>query len=126
MLRNSFKIYIFRLLVFTIILTSITFCMQFLAPQYVSPALPFIVLFFFIIMLISHYIILRGIYKENKNFVANYMLATIIKFLSYIIFIVTYVLLNRPDAVLFGVSFIILYFLYAIFEVITIKLEKKS
>ena len=126
MLRNSLKIYIFRLLVFSIILTSITFCMQFLCPQYVSPALPFIVLFFFIIMLISHYIILRGIYKDNKNFVANYMLATIIKFLSYIIFIVTYVLLNRPDAVLFGVSFIILYFLYAIFEVITIKLEKKS
>ena len=126
MLKNSLKIYIFRLLVFSLILTSGTFCMQFLCPQYVSPALPFIVLFFFITMLISHYIILRGIYKENKNFVANYMLATIIRIVSYIIFLVTYILLNREDAILFGISFIILYFLFSIFEIITIKLEKKA
>lgn len=126
MLRNSLKIYIFRLLVFSIILTSGTFSMQFLCPDYVSPALPFIVLFFFVITLFSHYIILRGLYKENKNFVTNYMLATIIKFVSYIIFLVTYTLLNREDAILFGISFIILYFLYAIFEIITIKLEKRS
>ena len=126
MLKNSLKIYIFRLLVFSIILTSGTFCMQFLCPQYVSPALPFIVLFFFITMLISHYIILRGIYKENKNFVANYMLATIIRLVAYLIFLITDILLNREDAILFGISFIILYFLFSIFEIITIKLEKKA
>ncbi|MCQ2286366.1 MAG: hypothetical protein MJZ76_05785 [Bacteroidales bacterium] len=124
MLRNAFKKYLFRLLVFSIVLTSGTFCLQFIAPQYVSPALPYIVLFFFVVMMVSHYIILRGLYLENKKFEANYMLATGLKFISYLLFLLIYILLNRSDAVLFGISFIILYFLYSIFEIITIKLEK--
>lgn len=126
MLKNSMKKYLFRLLVFSIVLFSATFGMQLFCPQYVSPALPYIVLFFFILSLFTHYIVLRGIYIDGKNFVTNYMLASTIKFVAYLVFLLTYILLNKADAVLFGISFIILYFCYAIFEVVTIKLEKKG
>ena len=125
MLRDSLKKYIFRLLVFSICMTSLTYLMQFLFPDYASPALPYIVFFFFAIMLFSHYIILRGIYKEGKRFESNYMLATLFKFLAYLIFLLVYILTHRSDALLFGIAFIVIYFAFTTFEVIAVKRENK-
>lgn len=124
MLKTAFKNYMFRLLVFSIIMTSLTFGMQWLFPDYASPALPYIVLFFFLLMTFTHYLILRGIYKDNRKFVSNYVLATTIKFLSYLIFVLIYLIVNQEDRLLFAGSFIVIYFLYAIFEIVAIKREK--
>ena len=124
MLKLSLKKYFFRLLVFVIILTSITVALQQWCPQYAAPALPFILLLFFLVTLFTHYIILRGIYnKDQRRMVSNYMLATIIKFMSYLIFILAYLLLAKQDKILFAVTFLIVYFLFAIFEIIAIKRE---
>lgn len=124
MLKLSFKKYFFRLLVFVIILTSITVGLQYWWPQYAAPALPFILLFVFLVTLFTHYIILRGIYnKDQRRMVSNYMLATIIKFMSYLLFILVYLLLTKQDKILFAITFLIVYFLFAIFEIIAIKRE---
>ena len=55
--------------------------------------------------------------------VSNYMLATIIKFMSYLLFILVYLLLTKQDKILFAITFLIVYFLFAIFEIIAIKRE---
>ncbi|MBQ9434881.1 MAG: hypothetical protein IJU33_02000 [Bacteroidales bacterium] len=124
MLKLSFKKYFFRLLVFVIILTSITVGLQQLWPQYAAPALPFILLFVFLVTLFTHYLILRGIYnKDQRRMVSNYMLATIIKFMSYLIFILVYLLLTKQDKILFAITFLIVYFLFALFEIFAIKRE---
>jgi len=124
MLKLSLKKYIFRLLVFVIILTSVIVSLQYFAPQYAAPALPFILLFCFLITLFTHYIILRGIYnKDNKKQVSNYMLATMLKFMSYLIFVAVYLVFTHQDKILFAVSFLIVYFLFAVFEIFAIKRE---
>lgn len=125
MLRNALKKYIFRLLVFSICMISLSYLMQLLFPNYASPALPYIVLFFFFVMLFSHYIILRGLYKEGKRFENNYMLATLMKFLAYLIFLLVYILMHRADALLFGIAFIVIYFAFTAFEIIAVKRENK-
>ncbi|MEG2070494.1 MAG: hypothetical protein RR034_03880, partial [Bacteroidales bacterium] len=48
-----------RLIIFSIVMTALTVAMQLIFPQYASPALPFIVLFFFLISLFTLYIVLR-------------------------------------------------------------------
>ena len=124
MLKLSLKKYFFRLLVFVIILTSITLVLQQWWPQYAAPALPFILLFVFLVTLFTHYLILRGIYnKDQRRMVSNYMLATIIKFMSYLLFILVYLLLTKQNKILFAITFLIVYFLFAIFEIIAIKRE---
>jgi hypothetical protein len=97
---------------------------QWLVPQYATPALPFIVLFFFVITLFTLYIVLRSDDgREGKRFVSAYMLSRTIKILSCLLFLILYIFLNREDAIKFGIAFMVIYFLFAIFEIFVLKKE---
>lgn len=114
----------FRILVFSVIVTGLTLIFQWICPQYASPALPFIVLFFLVITLFTIYIVLRDdTGKDGRRFVSNYMLSRIIKLLSCLLFLVLYIFLNRKDAWKFAIAFLVIYFIYSIFEVVILKKE---
>lgn len=118
------KKFSFRILVFSAVVAGLTVLFQWLCPNYASPTLPFIVLFFCIITLFTIYIVLRDEKgKAQKRFVSNYYLSRIIKIFSCLIFLVAYMLLNKPDAVRFAIAFLVVYFLYSIFEVVVLKKE---
>ena len=116
-----------RLIVFSAIIAGLSLIMQLVLPQYSSPALPFIVLFFFVVSLFTLYIVLRdNIGKNERRFVSSYMLSRIIKFFSCILFLALYlVLCNEKDRIRFVVAFLIIYFLYSIFEVVILKKENE-
>ena len=121
------KKFSFRILLFSVIIAALTVIFQWLCPKLASPALPFIVLFFFIITLFTIYIVLREDYgNEGKKFVSAYILSRIIKVVSCLVFLIVYILLNRADAWRFGIAFIIIYFIYAIYEVIVLKKESQD
>ncbi len=114
----------FRTIVFSVIITILVVLFQWLCPRYASPALPFIVLFFFLITLITLYIVLRSNSGTNgKKFVSGYMLSRIIKLFSCLLFLILYDVLNKKDAVLFSISFFVIYFAYSLFEVFVLKKE---
>lgn len=118
------KKFSFRVLVFSVIMAGLTVVFQWLCPKFASPALPFIVLFFLIITLFSLYIVLRDSRgKEGRKFVSNYMLSRIVKLFSCLIFLTAYMLLNKKDALNFAVAFLIIYFLYSVFEIVVLKKE---
>ncbi len=121
------KKFSFRILVFSVVVAALTVLFQWLCPAYASPALPFIVLFFLIITLFSLYIVLRDSSgKAGKQFVSNYMLSRVVKLLSCLLFLVLYMVLNKKDAWRFAIAFLIIYFLYAIVEVIVLKKENEE
>lgn len=114
----------FLVLVFSVIVAGLSLLFQWLVPQYATPALPFIVLFFFVITLFTLYIVLRSDDgREGKRFVSAYMLSRTIKILSCLLFLVLYIFLNREDAIKFGIAFMVIYFLFAIFEIFVLKKE---
>lgn len=118
------KKFSFRILVFSAVMAGLTVLFQWLCPNYASPALPFIVLFFCIITLFTIFIVLRDDKgKAEKLFVSNYLLSRIIKIFSCLLFLVLYVLLNKADAFKFAIAFLVIYFLYSIFEVIVLRKE---
>jgi len=118
------KKFSFRILVFSVVVAGLTVLFQWLCPNYASPALPFIVLFFCIITLFTIYIVLRDEKGKAQNrFVSNYLLSRIIKIFSCLIFLVAYMLLNKSDAIRFAIAFLVIYFLYSIFEVVVMKKE---
>jgi len=114
----------FLVLVFSVIVAGLALLFQWLVPQYATPALPFIVLFFFVITLFTLYIVLRSDDgREGKRFVSAYMLSRTIKILSCLLFLILYIFLNREDAIKFGIAFMVIYFLFAIFEIFVLKKE---
>ena len=116
----------FRIIVFSVIIAGLSLLFQWLLPKYATPALPFIVLFFFVITLLTLYIVLRNNDgQEGKRFVSAYMLSRTVKILSCLLFLILYIFLNQKDAVKFAIAFIVIYFLYAIFEVVVLKKENE-
>lgn len=116
----------FLIIVFSVIIAGLSLIFQWLFPQYATPALPFIVLFFFIITLLTLYIVLRNNDgQEGKRFVSAYMLSRTIKILSCLLFLFLYMFLNKEDAVRFAIAFMVIYFLFAIFEVFVLKKENE-
>lgn len=121
------KKFSFRVLLFSVIMAGLTVIFQWLCPKLASPALPFIVLFFFIITLFTLYIVLREDYgNEGKKFVSAYILSRVIKVVSCLIFLIVYILLNKADAWRFGIAFMVIYFIYSIYEVIVLKKENQD
>lgn len=117
-----------RLIVFSAIIAGLSVVMQLALPQWASPALPFIVLFFFAVSLFTLYIVLRDdTGRTDRKFVSGYMLSRMVKFFSCIIFIVLYLLLCPPsDRLRFVAAFLIIYFAYSVFEVIILKKENEG
>jgi len=116
----------FRIIVFSVIMAGLALLFQWLCPQWATPALPFIVLFFFLITLFTMFVVLRDKEgKDGKKFVSSYMLSRTVKFLSCILFLFLYIFLNQKDAIRFAIAFLVIYFLYAIFEVFLLKKENE-
>lgn len=114
-----------RLIVFSAIVAGLSVVMQLVLPQYCTPAMPFIVLFFFVVTLFTLYIVLRDdIGKNERRFVSNYMLSRIIKFFSCILFMALYLFFcPDSDRIRFVVAFLMIYFMYSVFEVVILKKE---
>lgn len=117
----------FRIIVFSVIVAALALLFQWLWPQLATPAMPFIVLFFFTMTLFTMYIVLRrddG--QDGRKFVTSYMISRTVKLLSCLLFLLLYMFLNREDAIRFAIAFLVIYFLYAIFEIFLLKQEKKN
>lgn len=116
----------FRIIVFSVILAGLALLFQWLWPHLATPALPFIVLFFFVMTLFTMYVVLRNEDGNNgKKFVSAYMLSRTVKILSCLLFLLLYMFLNREDALRFAIAFLVIYFLYAIFEIVLLKKENE-
>ncbi|MCL1850440.1 MAG: hypothetical protein FWF70_03400 [Bacteroidetes bacterium] len=115
----------YRLILFSVIIAALGALFQWCFPKYASPAIPFVVIFFFFITLFTLYIVLR---KPNqvsgRKFVAGYMLSRIVKIFSILAFLILYMLFNKEDRIRFAVAFLVIYFAYSIFEIVALKKEQ--
>lgn len=117
----------FRIIVFSVIVAGLAALFQWIWPQLATPALPYIVLFFFAITLLTMYIVLRGDSgRDGRKFVSSYMLSRTVKLLSCLLFLLLYMFLNREDSIKFALAFMVIYFLYAIFEIVLLKKENEK
>ncbi len=114
-----------RLIVFSAVVAALSVLMQLSLPEFATPALPYIVLFFFVVTMLTLYIVLRdGTGRSDRKFVSGYMLSRIVKFFSIVVFLVLYLLLcPENDRLRFVVAFFIIYFMYSIFEIVILKKE---
>jgi len=114
----------FQLIIFSAVMAAVGVLFQWILPQYASPAIPSILIFFFLITLFTLYVVLRTNHKvPGKKFIAGYMISRTIKMLSILIFLVLYFILNEEDRWSFAGAFLVIYFSYSIFEIVALKKE---
>jgi len=127
---NSSSVYLIflrRILVFSIILGLLATGIGFLVPaRTITPALPYLFVFFTAVTLTGYYFIIRSANTKFIRFINSYLLVTVIKLFLFIGVIFFYLLHNRQDAAPFAFSFLILYLCYMIFEVVNLVSFFKS
>ena len=73
------------------------------------------------------YIVLRSEDgQDGKKFVSSYMISRTVKILSCLLFLFLYIFLNKEDSIRFAIAFMVIYFLFAIFEIVVLKKENES
>lgn len=117
-MKDLMKLFIRRVLIFSAFLAFAGVVSSLLLPGgSITPALPFLIVFFLIISWVVIWYLFLSSGKSFIKFVNAFMLTTALKLLIFILVIVGYVLLNRGDAVPFLGAFFLLYLLYTGFEV---------
>lgn len=79
--------------------------------------LPFLLVFFFGVTNLVHAYLLKSAGKSGAKFTAQFMAASFIKMFFYIVVAVVYVILERENARVFIINYLLLYVVYTIFEI---------
>jgi FlaA1/EpsC-like NDP-sugar epimerase len=94
------------------------FARLFVPAEFLSENLPYYIVMYYVVTALCYVFL----YKNRKtNFVPTFMITKILKFLIYIFVLVLIMLLNIETNVKFAVSYCILFFLFLIFDTITIN-----
>lgn len=97
-----------------------------LPDKYISPTLPFQLVLFISVTILSFYYLQKSVSQKFIKFVNTFLLSIVLKLLFYFLIMIVYALLFRNDAVPFLFSFFILYLCFTIFESVSIiKFSKK-
>ncbi len=127
MMKNKFKQFFLRLVIFTIVLAIPALVLWLLLPAGKIPGiLPWLYLLFFTITALTHYILLRITRLSPMRFVSYYMLSTLLRLTIYVIAVILYAFLNRENLFPFVLSFFLLYIFYTIFEVVSFISQSKT
>lgn len=85
-----------------------------------------IVLFFIVASAFIHTLLVRSAEKSPQKFIMNFMILTGLRLFGYLIIILIYAVLKREAALGFTLLFLLMYFLFSAFEVMTLlRLFKK-
>ncbi|MEA3443638.1 MAG: hypothetical protein U9R19_02805 [Bacteroidota bacterium] len=90
-------------------------------PTYYLPVFPYLLLFFFLVNAGAHYFRMKANEGKPSSFPRKLMAINGIKIFVYLIFIAIYLFLQKENARNFLLGFLMLYFVYFIFEMFSSK-----
>ena len=83
--------------------------------------LPGVLVFFYIVTNLVHSYLLKIAVKSGSGFTSKYMATSFLKMFVYLIVAVAYAIINREDAKIFLINFLMFYAIYTTFEVVEIS-----
>ncbi|MCX6295073.1 MAG: hypothetical protein NTX97_03230 [Bacteroidetes bacterium] len=124
---DSFRAFFVKLTLFSVFTLGLLFLWQhYASPNFQSTIFWVVWLFFIFTTAIIHVVLIKAARKDPKKFITYFMGITGIKLFAYLIIILIYGLLNRDTAQGFIICFLISYFLYSGFEVVTLTKHFKK
>lgn len=124
---STFRPFFIKLALFSIVIFGILHAWQHFASVNFQTKIYWVVLLFFIITTaLIHIVLVRAAAQDPKKFVTYFMGMTAMKLFVYLIIILAYGLSNRETAQGFIICFLITYFFYSVFEVVTLMRHFKK
>lgn len=125
-MKQKYSRFIVRLIFLTLFIGLAGWALGILFPEAVTSAFPAMLGLFFIVTAGIHYILLRITGLNPRRFVSYFMLATSLKLIIYLGAVLFYVFTVRADLLTFIATFMVLYLVFTIFEVILILKQSKG
>ena len=110
------KISVFSLLIF--IMASVLFST--ILKAYHLDALPYLILLVASVTTLGHLWVIRASGQNTMKFTTAFMASVTLKLIVYLFFMLIYLLIDRSQVVPFVLTFITLYILFTIFEVVQV------
>lgn len=118
--NKAMRRYLVFLLVLSIVMALAAFAVMWVAPEMFIVAMPLLVLYFSVLTLIQHFLIVRGMSRSPKTFVQIFLGTTIGALFIHLIVIAAYVLSYfetwRPFLLAFAICFVV----YLVFETVSL------
>ena len=118
---STFRPFFIKLAVFSLVVLGILLAWQHFASIHFQTKIYWVILLFFVITTaMIHIILVRAANQDPRKFVTYFMGMTAMKLFAYLVIILAYGLTNRETAQGFIICFLITYFFYSGFEVVTL------
>lgn len=116
-----FKSFFIQLVLFSIFTMGILlFWQQYASPRFQTDLGWLLWGFFIVVTALIHIILVKSSEQSPRNFITYFMAITGMKLLGYLMIILIYALFKGKEALGFVIMFLVMYFLYSIFEVVTL------
>jgi hypothetical protein len=120
------KIFLVRLIVFSSLIGVLDICWNRFVPVNQIPHLWSIILIFFSITALFHYVITKNKDARPQVIVRYYMSGTVLRLFLYIIILLLYRFIDKPTLIPFAIAFVLHYFLFTAFEVMALMKQFKG
>lgn len=126
-MKQKYQHFFFRLTVMTALLGLLCWALDRLVPGVTfSKLYPYILLLFYAVTAMIHFILLHITRLNPRRFVSYFMLATFVKLIIYFTAVLVYVFTFREEILPFIITFFILYIFFTVFEVVLILKQTKE
>ena len=125
-MKSIFNKFIKKLIIFTLVIGLLSFVVAFFMPaKFVSHTIPFIIIFFFAITLLTYFFAVKAFTHRTSLFANFFMISVFAKLILYVAIIMIYAFSNAGDIVSFILTFFVFYLLFTSFETIEIIKAQK-
>ncbi len=115
------KKFVIKISLFSLFLAFSLFGINYIIPKFtIVPFYFFSILFFTALTTLVYSMLVRGINKNNKQFINAFYFTTIIRLFGSLVVVLIYFLANKKSSLYEAVVFIVLYFLYTGFEIVNL------
>jgi hypothetical protein len=114
------------LFLYALALTAITFLLKMMLPSLVYPGIYYIIFFFLLLTLFTHFITLSGLKHMPDKFALVYLGTMTFRLLICIGIILIVLLQEIPDKITFVINFAIVYLAFLIFEIYALLTTLRS
>lgn len=112
--------YLLSLLVMSIVLVLAAFIVMWATPEVFIVAMPLLVLYFAVLTLVQHILVVRGMSRSPKTFVQIFLGTTIGVLFIHLIVLATFLITTPGQGRRFLIAFCIGYVAYLVFETVAL------
>jgi hypothetical protein len=120
-MSEAFRKFIFKILIFTVLIFGVgSILFATILKNYYFNVFPYLILLIATVTTIGHLWVVKASGANTMKFTTAFMASVTLKLMVYLFFMLIYLLIDRTQVISFVLTFITLYILFTVYEVIQV------